>query len=166
MATGDMRQMYSSGSSALACTLAALASGAAQQCAPYVNSASAFPDGMLMIQLRTATGTHGGDLCYYAHFYSSPDGTNWTSPVTTGSDMAITITTGMNFKGPAVINFGTSITGLATQVCVIESVANVFGGQLPPYFGVVIENKCLASTNDAATNRIIFYPTYLNVATG
>ena len=140
------------------CTLTTLAQAAGRECTAIVNTGSKALDYMCYIQLKTTTGTHASDLVCYAHFYGSPDATNWDGPAT-GTDAAVTISTGMNLKGPVVINFGTSTTGLMSQKHLIASVADVFRGVIPPHFGVVIENKTnLALTATAADNVVIFYP--------
>lgn len=165
MASGDVTLLYSANTSALTITLASLANAAAQQCTAYVNSGSSFTDGSLIVKLTSTTGTHGSDLVCYLYGYCSPDNTNWTDPVTTSSDLAVTITTGMNLIGPAVVNFGTSATGTTTRTVVIPSVANFFGGQLPARFGFVVENKLnIGLASAAASQAIIFCPTYENVA--
>lgn len=166
MATGDVKIVYAASLTATV-TLTTLAQGSARQSVMFTNTASNYLDGSMLISLKTTSGTHGSDLCCYCHFYASPDGTNFSSPVTTSSDIALTISTGMNLEGPTVINFGTSVTGLYTATKVVGSVAAVFGGQLPQNFGVVIENRTnLALTNTAADHSVNFFPTYENVSTG
>ena len=164
MATGDIIMQYAA-SSAMTITLASLASGSAQQSTAYVNTGSNYLDGVLVVKLTTTTGTHGGDLACYVYGWATPDNTNFTSPVTTDSDMLMVISTGMNLIGPAVVNFGTSATGTTSRVAVIPSVANFFGGQLPQRFGFSIENKCLPLASAAASHSVIFFPTFENVST-
>lgn len=166
MATGDVILKYPA-STALTCTLTTLASGAGRQALSVANSASGYTDGQMVIALKTTSGTHGASFVCYAHFYGGPSTTGpWPNPITTDTDAAVTITTGMNFLGPAVINFGTSATGLYTATCMIGSVAALFGGQLPMQFGVVIENQTnIALTNVGGDHSVTFYPTYMNVST-
>lgn len=140
------------------CTLTTLANGSGRECTAISNTGTKALDYACMITLKTTTGTHGSDLACYAHFYGSPDGTNFDFPVT-GTDAAVTINTGMNLKGPVPIIFGTSTTGLLSQKRYIGSVAAIFGGNVPPAFGVVIENKTnLALTNTAGDHSIVFLP--------
>lgn len=163
MGQGDIKLSYQA-SSAMTVTLASLATGSAQQSLAYVNTGSNWTDGVLVVKLTTTTGTHGGNMACYVHGWATPDNTNFSSPVTTDSDMALVISTGMNLVGPAVVNFGTSATGTTSRVMVIPSVANFFGGQLPQKFGFVIENNCLALASAAASQSMIFFPTFENVS--
>lgn len=147
-------------------TLTTLAASSARQSTAFVNTASNYLDGGMLIALKTTSGTHGADLVAYCHFYASPDGVNWTNPITSGTDALVTISTGMNLYGPAVINFGTSVTGLYAATRVIASIASIFGGQLPQQWGVVIENKVgLAFTNVGGDQVVNFYPTYQTIGT-
>lgn len=166
MATGDASLKYSASSSALTVTLIALSGSTARQVIAYANSGSNFTDGMLLVRLHTTTGTHGDALACYIHGYASPNNSAWSDPITTSTDLAVTITTGMNLVGPWVVNFGTSVTGLAQKVAVIPSVANFFGGQLPAFFGFVVENKVSVALSGTAGNQeVTFYPTFENVST-
>lgn len=143
---------------AATCTLTTLANGSGRECSYITNTASKAPDYACIITLKTTTGTHGSDLACYAHFYGSLDATSFDYPLT-GTDAAVTVGTNMNLKGPIVINFGTSVTGLIQQKKVIGSVAAIFGGNIPPFFGVMIENKTnLAFSATAADHSIIFLP--------
>lgn len=166
MATGDVKLQYTASSGATI-TLTTLAASTARQGIAWVNTTgSNYTDGTMLITLKTTSGTHGDELCCYAHLYSSPDGTNWSNPVTTSTDLGIAISTGMNLGGPVVINFGTSVTGLYAATRVVSSVAAAFGGQLPQQFGVIIENKTgVAFTNVSGDFKINFYPTFVNVST-
>lgn len=166
MATGDVTLKYSAASSSLTVTLLGLTNTGARQCVSFSNSASNFTDAQLLIQLQTTTGTHGDAFACYVHGYCSPNNTNWTFPITTSTDLAVTITTGMNLVGPWVVNFGTSATGLAAQVAVIPSLANFFGGQLPAQFGFVVENRTNVSFGSTSANfGLTVFPTYENVST-
>lgn len=139
-------------------TLTTLANGSARECSFITNTASKAIDYACIITLKTTTGTHGSELACYAHFYGSLDGTNFDYPVT-GTDAAVTIGTNMNLKGPVPIIFGTSVTGLIQQKRVIGGIANFFGGNIPPFFGVVIENKTnLAFSATAADCSVVFMP--------
>lgn len=142
-------------------TLTTLAASSARQSTAFVNTISNYLDGSMLIALKTTSGTHGSDLVAYCHFYASPDGVNWSNPITSGTDAVVVITTGMNLYGPAIVNFGTSVTGLYAATRMIASVAGIFGGQLPQQWGVVIENKTgLAFTATGADQVVNFYPTY------
>lgn len=143
---------------AATCTLVTLPTGSGRECTAIVNTGSKALDYACLITLKTTTGTHGSDLACYAHFYGSIDGTSFDGPVT-GTDNAVTINTGMNLKGPVLINFGTSVTGLMTSKKYVGGIASFFGGNIPPFFGVVIENRTnLAFTNTAGDHSIVFMP--------
>lgn len=157
MAVGDVTLLYSATNTgtAITITLAALSQGSAQECTAIVN-ASNHLDAQLYVQLKTQTGTHGSDFLCNLYFYGSIDGTNYSDPVT-GTDAAVTITTGMNMAGPVPVLFGTSTTGLATKKLVVGSVANMFGGVIPPQWGVVVENRTNVPLSTTAADHLVTY---------
>ena len=147
-------------------TLTGLANGSGRTMVTIMNDTATglYTDYVGIITLRTTTGTHGADKCCYAHLYGGT-GTAYDYPGTNG-DVALTITgdTGLNTRGPFVINFGTSVTGLMSKTKVFF-VGQAFGGNIPPQFGVIIENQTgVLLDSTAANHSVSFVPVY-NYAT-
>lgn len=118
-------------------TLASLASGSARQSASLGYQTTGGDDVSLQLGLGIATPTSSGDKSIYIWFYASVDGTHYTDPCGT-TDAAVTIGTNHNLYGPytVAIPVGTNIYDVS-----IPSVAQYFGGILPPDWGIVVENQ-------------------------
>ena len=120
-----------------------------------------YTDYMGIIQLRTTTGTHASDLVCYAYLFGGT-GTAYDSPGT-NADGAVTVATNWNLRGPQIINFGTSLTGLVSQTKVFF-VAPMFGGEVPAQFGVILQNQTgIALDSTAANLSINFVPVFHTV---
>lgn len=118
-------------------------------------------DYMGIVTLKTITGTHAGDMASYVYLFGGT-GTAYDNPGT-NADAAITVATNWNLKGPIVVNFGTSATGLASMTRVFM-VSPIFGGEIPPQFGVIIQNQTgLAFSATAEDLSISFIPVYHTV---
>ena len=117
-----------------------------------------FTDYMGIVALRTTTGTHASDMACYCYLFGGT-GTVYDSPGTNG-DVAVTVATTWNLRGPQVINFGTSLTGLMSQTKMFF-VSPMFGGEVPPQFGVILQNQTgIALDSTAANLSINFIPVY------
>lgn len=119
-------------------TLASLASAAAREATAVDNTTDLFIDVMVTLAIALQTGTPTGQAAINVWFAESGDGTIYTDPVT-GSNAAITLRTPSNLRGPFVI--ATPTAGALTYKAVIGSVAQYFGGILPPKWSIVIENQ-------------------------
>ena len=117
-----------------------------------------FTDYMGVVTLKTITGTHASDMACYVYLFGGT-GTAYDSPGT-NADVAVTVATNWNLKGPVVVNFGTSVLGLIAQTRMFM-VSPVFGGEIPSQFGVVIQNQTgLALSATAGDLSVSFVPVY------
>jgi hypothetical protein len=147
-------------STAVTITLASLPTTSARCSTVIVNDTSTgmYTDYMGIIALRTTTGTHASDMCCYAYLFGGT-GTDYDSPGT-NADGAVTVATSWNLKGPVVINFGTSVTGLISQTKVFM-VSPIFGGEIPAQFGVILQNQTGITLDSTAGNLSVnFIPVY------
>lgn len=124
-------------STALTITLASLANGSARASTAIDNGTNKYIDAALQLRIKLATGTPSGSAAIVIWFYGSEDGTNYGDNAT-GSDVAITLTTPTNLRGPFTL--ATPSAGGLTWNAVIGSVASYFGGVLPRKWGVVVQN--------------------------
>jgi len=120
-----------------------------------------YTDYMGVVTLKTITGTHASDMAAYVYLFGGT-GTAYDNPGTNG-DVAITVATNWNLRGPIVVNFGTSVTGLIAQTKEFM-VSPIFGGEIPPQFGVVVQNQTgLALSATAGDLSVTFVPIYHTV---
>ena len=126
-------------STTFAITLASLAAASSRESTAItaVAGGTAVDDYMLQLSLGSSLPTTAADKSIYIWFYGSADGTNFTEPAT-GSNAAITIGTNHNLLGP--FSIAVSVGTLLYDLCV-PSVAQIFNGNIPKKWGIVIENQ-------------------------
>jgi hypothetical protein len=129
-----------------------LANSAWRQSAVVDNTSDLFVDALLGGSIQVGTSpTNGGTFNVFV--YGTYDGTNYTAGCS-GSDAAYTAD-----GEEDELRFLTSITVDTTTdqdyVFGPVSVAQVFGGVLPPKWGVVVRNSTGVTTNATGTNNEI-----------
>jgi hypothetical protein len=133
-------------------TMTSLANAAYRQSSVVDNTTNKFVDALLggIVQVGTSP-TSGGTFNVFV--YGTYDGTNYTAGCS-GSDAAYTAD-----GEEDELRFLTSITVDTTTdqdyVFGPVSVAQVFGGVLPPKWGVVVRNTTGVTTNATGTNNEI-----------
>lgn len=128
-------------STAITCTLAALASSATagRSCVAVDNTSNLYDDAMLFISTLTSASALANDKACYVYIYGSEDGTNYnaSSAEGVGTDAAVTLAAPTNMKGPYVL-FCPAVS--VTYRLVIGSIASLFGGVMPRKWGYVLRN--------------------------
>ena len=139
---------------ALTCTLANLATGAARTSDAQDMTASVGIgrpiDVLFSLKLTLTTGAAtGNDNAVYIYPYATVDEVNYTMNAT-GVDAAYTIVTDIAYLGPFVISFPTA-TGAPSWVGGPWSLATVFGGTMPKRWGIIVYNRTNSILNTATT---------------
>lgn len=119
-------------------TLASLATAAASGRESTMLTSNNYVDGILHFKFAIGTGgnaTSDGIQIYLARG-SDATGQNLTDPVT-GTDAAITWNTPSNITLVGIVNVQNTATHYDFH---IASLAQSFGGNLPPYWSVVVQN--------------------------
>lgn len=128
-------------STAITCTLASLASSATagRSSAAVDNTTNKYDDAMVTVAVKTSASALANDKAVYVYVYGSEDGTNFngSSAEAEGTDVAVTLDSPTNLKGPVVISCPAIST---TYNTVIGSIAAFFGGIMPRKWGLVIQN--------------------------
>lgn len=125
-------------STAITCTLASLATGAARESTAVDNTTNKFIDAIVYVACALQAGTPGSDKVINIYIYGSEDGTNYTDNAT-GSDAAVTLRSPTNLRLADVISVPDA--GGLTYKSNPISVAEVFGGVMPRKWGIVVENR-------------------------
>jgi hypothetical protein len=123
--------------SAFTITLVNLAAAAARESLKIDNTSVMYDDYAVQMSLGVATPTTSGNRAMYIWFGASVDGTNWTEPVT-GADAGVTLGTNA-LRGPHIVPI---TVGTVMYDVTIPSVANFFGGNIPPLWNIIVENQC------------------------
>lgn len=125
---------------AVTCTMASLASSATagRSSAAVDNTTNLFDDALLTVIVKTSATALANDKACYIYVYGSEDGTtfNTSSAEAAGTDVAVTLDSPTNLKGPIAI----SCPAVSTTYRGIWSVAQIFGGVMPRKWGFVIQN--------------------------
>lgn len=131
---------YSGGLQAITFTsLTSLANAAACQSTKIDNTSNKYVDISLDLAFKLTTGTPGSDGVINVYLAGSIDGTRFDYPAT-GSDASIAApnSTTNNLKLAYVCKADVQSTTFSAP---IASVAAFFGGVLPPYVAVIVENR-------------------------
>lgn len=134
----DIKQAFQSTQN-FTLTLASLASSATagRESTAVDNSSNLYLDAICQVSVKLQTGTPGSDKAVYIYAYGSVDGTNYTDNAT-GSDAAITLRDPTNARLVCVIPVPDS--GAVTYESSPFSIAQAFGGILPPKWGIIVRN--------------------------
>jgi hypothetical protein len=146
---------YSTTNTAITITLANLSNAAARSSDYVDNSSNVYIDASVRVKVGTGVTT-GTDNAVYVYGYGAEDTTNfggWTS----GTNAAI-LTTMSNMPLLGIVSTGLLPPFTSTDLTIyIGSVASSFGGNLPKYWGVVLDNRSGASLVNTAANHAISY---------
>ena len=155
----NIKIAYATTNTAMAITLADLGNNTARASLAVDNTSDNYVDTTVSIQLQNGQVT-GSDLAWYVYGYGSVNNSLFDTPssgtnasvLTTPANLALLKTVSINYPPFSNTNF----------YVVIGSIAKAFGGILPPYWGIVIDNRTGASlvntaTNHAVTHRGIYY---------
>lgn len=130
---GDIKSKYAT-SAALVITLAALADGAGRESTRVDNSTTLELDALITLLVVAGVVTGDKKLLVYA-YGSSDDGVTFTDGCT-GLNAVFTPADPTNLKFVGELNTPAAGTYRGTF-----SIARVFGGVLPKYWGIVVVNK-------------------------
>lgn len=121
----------------LTCTIAGLATASQRQSRMVYTGNLGFVDILVMVEVRSAAAATSATGVVNVYAYGSFDGQNFGDTVT-GIDAAVTLTVPPNLIIIGAINVVANATTYKSNPL---SVAAAFGGTLPPYWGIVVENK-------------------------
>jgi hypothetical protein len=132
---------YAQAWQALTCTIAGLTSTSQRQSTAVYSGAMGIVDALVMIEFKTAAAATSATGIVNVYAYGSFDGSNFGDTVT-GTDAAVTLTSPPNVT---IIGSVNAVANSTTYKSNPFSVAAAFGGSIPPYWGIVVENKTSAT---------------------
>lgn len=148
-----IKLLYGSNNQAITCTLASLANNAARSATAIDNTTNLFEDALVQVAIKSgASGvTSTGVVNIYAAA-SSDGGTTYGEGA--GTNAGITLTVAPNIKLIGSLNVVANATTYKSNPM---SVAAIFGGFLPNFWGIVIENKSGAALDATEGNHLKIY---------
>ncbi len=143
---GNLTQRYGTTNQSLTCTITSLANNGQRQSTAVDNRTNLFMDALVQVKVKSAAASTSttGTVNVYA-YGTSDDGTTYTDTAT-GTDGGVTLTAPPNLRLIGIINV---VANAVTYIGGPFSVAAAFGGVLPAFWGIVVENKS-AATLDAS----------------
>lgn len=131
-------QLTYAAEAAITITLTSLASSATagRESAEVDNTSNRYIDALVFLATKLAAGTPGNDRAIYVFAWGSLDSTHYPDAIT-GADAAITFNDPVNIRLIGVINAPTSA---GTYKGGPFSIAQAFGGVMPPYWGIAVRN--------------------------
>ena len=141
---------YGSNGQSITVTLASLADGSARASTALDNSSDTFID--VLVSLSLKTGASGVSSAGYVNVYAygSVDGGTTYTETASGTDAALTLTVPTNLK---LVGRISAVANATTYKSGPFSVAGAFGGSLPEFWGIVIENKTGAGLDSTEGNH-------------
>jgi hypothetical protein len=148
------QQAYGVSNQTITITLNSLTNTSARQSTAVNNSATVFRDVLVQIVVTTAAAAVSATGITNVYAYASSDGGTTYGDTATGINAAVTLTSPPNLKLIGTIN---TVANATTYDSNPMSVAAVFGGKLPQFWGIVVENKSGATFNATAGNFKAFF---------
>ena len=133
---GNILEKFGTSNQTITCTITSLANAGQRSALAVDNSTNLYDDALVVVKTKSnAAGTSAtGTVNVYA--YASADGS--TYPEGCGTDTGVTLTSPPNLRLIGIINVVANATTYQSNPF---SVAQAFGGVLPQFWGIVIENK-------------------------
>jgi len=150
MATNKM--LFGSSNVSITCTITSLANNGQRGSAYVDNSSNLYLDALVMVKAKTASSSTSSTGTINVYAYGSVDGATTFSDGVGGTDAGVTLTAPPNTFLIGVIN---CVANSTTYYGGPFSVAQAFGGDLPQYWGVIIENKT-GATLDGSVGSVYF----------
>lgn len=135
-------------------TLASLATssvGAGRSSLTVDNSSNLYEDALVLISVQLLAGTASGDKAVYIYAWGSLDNTLFPDTIT-GADAALTLTQPTQLRLIGSIAMPSTIVVSTPYTSEPLSVASAFGGVLPKYWGIFIQNNTGFALNATENN--------------
>lgn len=151
LAAADVKAKYGAPAT-LTCSLApggtGLANDAARSSTAVDNSATLYLDALVQVQIKSGGATAATGYVNVYAYGSADGGTSYAEGA--GTDAAITLTNPTNAKIIGRLNV---VANTTTYISEPMSVAAAFGGVLPAYWGIIIENKTGGALDTTEANH-------------
>lgn len=146
----DIKAKFGTNGQTFTCTLASLSNNSARQSTEVDNSSNLFIDALVMLKVKSAGASTSSTGYVAIYAFASVDGGTTRTEGAGGSDAAITLTVPPNARLLGIVNV---VTNSTTYYGGPFSVAAAFGGILPQYWGIIVENKSGASLDSTEGNH-------------
>lgn len=144
---------YGTSNQTITCTIGGLTNNSARSSTAIDNSVTLYQDVMVQIKILSGAAATSTTGIVNIYVYASDDGgTTYGSGA--GTDAAITLTVPPNLVLIGTLNVVANATTYKSNPF---SVAKCFNGQMPQFWGIVIENKSGGTLNATEGNHAKIY---------
>jgi hypothetical protein len=150
----DIKQKFGTNGQALTLTIASLANSSARQSTEVDNTTNLYMDVLLTVKVKSAAASTSATGYVNVFAFGTVDNGTTRSEGAGASDAAITLAAPSNLRFVGVISV---VANSTTYVGGPFSVAAAFGGVMPAYWGIVLENKTGATLDSTAGNHSALY---------
>ena len=149
----NVKIAYGTQGVAITITLNSLASGSLRQSTAIDNTSNLYRDALVQFKIKTgASGVSATGFVRCFAYASADNGTDYGDGAT-GTDGSFTPTSPPNLRLLTVLN---AVANATTYTSDPVSVAALYGGTLPPKWGIVIDNET-AATLDGSAGGTVWY---------
>lgn len=150
----DIKQKFGTNGQALTLTIASLGNNSARQSTEVDNTSNLYMDVLLTVKVKSnSSGTSATGFVNIWAFATVDNGTT-RSEAAGASDAAITLAAPSNLRFIGVLSV---VANSTTYIGGPFSVAAAFGGVMPAYWGIVLENKTGAALDSTGGNHSALY---------
>lgn len=144
---------YGTSNQTITCSIASLTTGSARSSTAIDNSSTLYQDVLVQIKILSGLAATSASGIVNIYVYASDDGgTTYGSGA--GTDAAITLTVPPNLVLIGTMNVVANATTYKSNPF---SVAKCFNGQMPQFWGIVIENKSGGTLAAVEASHAKFY---------
>lgn len=149
-----IKMSYGSSGQTITCTLASLTTGSTRASTAINNSSDLALDVLLMVKIKSGGASTVASGYVNIYGYGSVDGGTTYPEGITGTDAGLTLVSPTNLRLIGVLNVVANATTYTSEPM---SVAQAFGGILPQYWGIVIENQSGGTLDSTEGNHAKLY---------
>jgi hypothetical protein len=148
---GNLQSNYGASGQSITVSIAGLVNGNARASTAVDDSANFYFDELVSVAVKSGASATLASGYVNVYAYASVDGGTTYTEGATGSDAAITLTNPPNAIRIGSINV---VANATTYYGGPFSIAQAFGGTLPPKWGIIIENQSGGTLDVTETNHI------------
>ena len=135
-------------------TLASLANNGARQSTEIDNSSNLYLDALVQVKIKSPASSTASTGVVNIYAFASADDQTTRTENAGASDAGITLTSPTNARLIGVLNV---VANATTYYGGPFSVAAAFGGVMPKYWGIIVENKTGGTLDSTGGNHTISY---------
>lgn len=152
--TSTIKASYGANNQPITCTVASLTNTSARASTAIDNTTALFLDAIVQIQIKSAAAATSATGVVNVYAYASTDGGTTYGEGATGTDAALTLTVPTNLILIGQLNVVANSTTYKSNPM---SVAAAFGGVLPAFWGIVVENQTGATLDATGGSHLTIY---------